>query len=747
MSIQDPQSVSNTNLPAPRFGPEPDSSESESSSPNPLQLLGSRLHGRWKYALALGAVLSCVLGLAGYWLAPVKYQSSSVLVVEASLSPLVEETIETEDIRQFSAFVQEKAQQVRDMQVMLTAFDDSALATYKDVRPGFREAIFEKISVRTPRNSSLVIVSLEDSDPQFAAASVNAVVGAYRKIFAPNPAVEHQARVNQVDNLITSSRSKIGQLKLGLNEISSNVRYGHSDLVSTIEQNVEQIQELTLRLEKTEERMREIREQFATEARLSAAKENRELQPAELEPTATTKVSPTFEDLVSVDTSLAGFDDDVVQGRINFEVTARRFGETHPTYRRAKINYESILANFEGRTEAARVEWDRAQGNSATWGGLQEKRVSLTEQLEQLIETNTVLEKIKIEAEDLNLRIAAEANELTKLESRRLNLEREKSTVRDGRVRFPPTKAVPAFVPSSDKRVEAAAGGFVAGWIVSIGFFFMIGTMDQKTFGVMQLKSESDRVSVLGVLPDMDQVSADGSSISLASDCIHRVRGRVESRRAPESGYAIMVTSPFQGDGKTTLAVSLGWSYAESGYRTLLIDADFIGRAMTHQFGRLKEPGLREVVRTGKLGDEIVELGHPKLKFLGVGFDRRITAANLSPKLFAGVLDGVREEYDVIIVDSGPLTASIEAFPIASAVDGVILALRRGRSRVRITECRDDIRAVGAEYLGVVLNYADRSDCERYGSTSRMSEAVSESIGEVSESRSNLITGLKADRD
>ena len=82
----------------------------------------------------------------------------------------------------------------------------------------------------------------------------------------------------------------------------------------------------------------------------------------------------------------------------------------------------------------------------------------------------------------------------------------------------------------------------------------------------------------------MDEAGKNSDAVVLASDCVHRLRGRIESRRAPEKGYSIMVSSPFQGDGKTTLAVSLGWSYAESGYKTLLIDADFVGRAMTHQF-------------------------------------------------------------------------------------------------------------------------------------------------------------------
>ena len=66
----------------------------------------------------------------------------------------------------------------------------------------------------------------------------------------------------------------------------------------------------------------------------------------------------------------------------------------------------------------------------------------------------------------------------------------------------------------------------------------------------------------------------------------------------------------------------------------------------------------------------------------------------------------------------------IEAMPVASAVDGAVLTLRRGRSRSRLPECIGDLRSVGTDYLGVVFNYAEKSDCMRYGSTSKMSVAV-----------------------
>ena len=702
----------------------------EPAAENALKVVGDRLHGRWRFAIILGLVLSPIFAWVAYSLAPVKFRSASVLVVESSLDALVEETIETANIREFAAFVMEKAQQVRDTQVFLTAFEDPELGGYELERPNFRDVVFDNLVVNNPRRSSLVIVSMEDADPRFAASAVNAMVAAYRSVYAPDPMVEHKGRVDKIERLIGASRSKLGQLKLARNEVSIDARYGRSDLTATIEDNVLQIRSLSLRIEETKARMNQIREQHAVKARLLAEKEDRKITPKELEPGQSARLDPSLRDLLQVDAKLNDLNEAVMQARVNFEVTSRRFGPLHLSHRREKMNYETLLANFDGRMEAARVEWSKQIGDDSSWAALLESKATLESELERIVQTNMELEKVRIEAEDYDGQIGQESTELAKLEDRMMTLQREKEAIREGRIRFPKTKAVPAFAPTSDKKMTAALGGFVGGWFVSFAFFFLLGTIDQRTFGVRQLQDKNQRLRVLGVLPNMDEVGSDSSTVMLASDCIHRIRGRIESRRAPEHGYAMMISSPFQGDGKTTLAVSLGWSYAESGYKTLLIDSDFVGRAMTHQFGRLKDPGLREVIRNGSVSDEIVELGHPQLNLLSVGFDRRISAANLSPRLFARMLEAVRADFDVIIVDSGPITASIEALPIASAVDGVVLTLSRGRSRVRLSECIEDIRAGGADYLGVVLNQADRSDCERYGSNSKMSARVADALGD-----------------
>ncbi|MDB4775600.1 AAA family ATPase [bacterium] len=708
-----------------RREPEYEMPHKQEAEESPLRLVMNGIHGRWRPAIIMGLVLSPLAAWAGYTFAPVTFTSTSVLVVESSLAPLVEETIETAGIVEFDAFVIEKAQQVKDPQVLFSAIDAPEIREQFEVsRPNYREAIFEGLRVENPKRSPLVIVSFEDWDPVFAAAAVNAVVASYRKIYAPDPATVYRDKVITIDNLINQSRARLNQLKLSRNQVALDAKYGRADVAASIIENVKQIRAVSLERENVENRLSLLREQYALRVRIEAEDRGEEATEADLEPSAGTMLEPAAEDLLTVDPLIRSIEEELANVRVAFEITSRRFGTRHTRYRREKMDYESKLAAYEGRLEAAKVEWKKIYGKRASFGALQLKIDSLQSEIEGLANTNMDLERQRIEVEELDGRILQENNELAKLDERRINLERERDTIREGRVRFPRSEAVPAFVPTKNKKFPAAIAGFVGGWFISLGFFTLVGNIDRKTFGVCQLKTSADGTRVLGVLPNMDELGNTDGNPMLASDCVHRIRGRIESRRSPESGYSIMVSSPFQGDGKTTLAVSLGWSYAESGYKTLLLDADFVGRAMSHQFGRLKDPGLREIIRNGAVGDEVSELGHPNLSLLGVGFDRRISASNLSPRLVSRVLDQFRESYDIIIVDSGPITASIEAIPVASAVDGVILTLRRGRSRARLTECRDDVLSVGADYLGVVLNYAERSDCERYGSTSKMSTTI-----------------------
>ena len=695
----------------------------EEAPTNPLKLVLDSMHGRWVWGLLLGLILAPVFAFAGYFFGPLKYDATAVLTVESRIEALVEETQETREIK-VDQEVAEQAMLVQNQAVLRQAFDDPSLVAYKPSRPNYVQDITSNLNVKVPRSSALILVSMSDVDPVFAMVAVNTVVSTYMELFTEDPIVKHQAKISEVQSMIDDSRQRIRSLKQQKVDLTRNgSQFGIHGVDSLKTANVERIQRLLDESLQNKERLKAIQSSEIGIARSKALEDGREFDADAIEPLPDARVPPSMEELGIIDPELPVLSTQVARTRIQYSITKERFGLEHQEYRRVKAQLEAQEASLAIREAAVRSAWEQGQGKEYDWATLLAREVDIESDIQALKNSNADLEADQIEAEDIDASITSEQSELVLLQDRRQDLDREANSIRQGRVEVK-ANAVPALAASTDKKIMFAVGGGFGGFGIALGLVCLAGAVDKKTFGIRQLEDSSNRLRVLGVMPNMDEVEEDSSMVNLATDCIHRVRGKIESRRAPEHGYAMMVSSPFQGDGKTTLAVSLGWSYAESGYKTLLLDADFIGRAMTHQFGHLKDPGLREIVRSGSVNDEIHELGHPNLCLLGVGFDRRISAANLSPRLFGRVLDAVRDRFDVIIVDSGPISASIEALPIASAVDGVVLALRRGRSRGRLSECIADVRAAGADYLGVVLNYADRTDCLRHGSTSRMSQSV-----------------------
>ena len=332
--------------------------------------------------------------------------------------------------------------------------------------------------------------------------------------------------------------------------------------------------------------------------------------------------------------------------------------------------------------------------------------------------------------------------EISQYEARLSGLETESETIRQGRVTIRAMAQLPT-APSRDRRIQYGAAGFLGGFGASLASFFLLGTIDRRAFASRQLEGDSGRLRPLGVVPDMSRLGDTDEERMLLEDCVHRIRNRIEVRRTHgDRGFAIKVSSPFQGDGKTSVAAALAWSYAQAGYRTAMVDADFIGRALSHQFSMLGRPGVREAMRDPEQAMSLIRSARPNLDILPAGSDKGVTAGHLQPASMRQLLSRLREHYEIVVVDSGPMTASVESLPIIGAVDGVVLVLRRGRNRNRLTECIEDIRHVGTPYLGVILNYATLGDCQRYSSLSRVSSEVESGSAETSDPLHPVVSAL-----
>ena len=69
------------------------------------------------------------------------------------------------------------------------------------------------------------------------------------------------------------------------------------------------------------------------------------------------------------------------------------------------------------------------------------------------------------------------------------------------------------------------------------------------------------------------------------------------------------------------------------------------------------------------------------------------------------VLERVKEQYDLVVIDTPPLTAVSDAFPLLGKVDGVVIVGRVGRNRRDVAQrLHETLSGAGAPLLGVIAN-------------------------------------------
>lgn len=179
----------------------------------------------------------------------------------------------------------------------------------------------------------------------------------------------------------------------------------------------------------------------------------------------------------------------------------------------------------------------------------------------------------------------------------------------------------------------------------------------------------------------------------------------------------IQVTSPNQGDGKSTLAANLAISIAQSGKRVILVDCD-LRRPRIERLFHLTDNGLGLVsVIIGEC--EPSAAGRPSgienLTILTSGPKPSNPAELLTSPRFQVAIEKLRADFDFVILDTPPLLAVSDASVVAPRADGVILVFRMSnKARPTAERACDMLAQLGAKVIGVVVNGSGRAK-EGYG--------------------------------
>ena len=169
----------------------------------------------------------------------------------------------------------------------------------------------------------------------------------------------------------------------------------------------------------------------------------------------------------------------------------------------------------------------------------------------------------------------------------------------------------------------------------------------------------------------------------------------------------IMVTSCMQSDGKTTISFEIANSFAQDGRRVLLLDTDLRKSVMSIRLlGEEYRIGTTNVLsETHNFEDCVCHTQYPNLDILFAGSIPPNPVELLGSKSFENLVAFCREQYDIVIVDTPPLGAVIEAAVVAKVCDGAVLVICANTVRRHFAiGVLEQLKKSGCPVLGTVLN-------------------------------------------
>lgn len=270
--------------------------------------------------------------------------------------------------------------------------------------------------------------------------------------------------------------------------------------------------------------------------------------------------------------------------------------------------------------------------------------------------------------------------------------------------------------------------GLVVGLLAGTGLAYFLEYLDSSLRNLNDLRSYL-KIFPLGIVPfvempeeikqaDMQQKpelsrtwwnTNDGTLPLYVAEAYRIIRTSLAFGSLDRTIKVLQVTSAVKGEGKTTTACNLGISLAQAGLKTLLIDADMRRPSMHHilSIGELKD-GLSNILSGSESPSAFVRPTNvPNLFCIAGGVIPPNPAELLSSKRLKVILNELKDQFDMILVDSPPIISVADSPIIATAVEATILVSRAGYIPRHIClHAKNILESVNGKIIGGVLNAA-----------------------------------------
>jgi non-specific protein-tyrosine kinase len=267
--------------------------------------------------------------------------------------------------------------------------------------------------------------------------------------------------------------------------------------------------------------------------------------------------------------------------------------------------------------------------------------------------------------------------------------------------------------PFAPRPLRSALLGLAVGLVLSIGLIALLEYLDNTVKPEQNLQAMTGApvlatISSLGKLtPGGQQVFSLTQPTSSAAESMRLLRTNLEFASTSGEIEALTITSPNPGEGKSTIAANLGVVMAQAGLSVVVIDADLRRPTQHRIFGIDNRTGLTTL------------LTHPETEWDTVGRKVALPGLTLVPSgplppnpsdlvssdRFEKLLQKLKEDVDLVIIDSPPVLSASDALSMAAHSDGLLMVCMSHGTRIdALRHASHSVHQGGIRLVGLVLN-------------------------------------------
>ena len=192
---------------------------------------------------------------------------------------------------------------------------------------------------------------------------------------------------------------------------------------------------------------------------------------------------------------------------------------------------------------------------------------------------------------------------------------------------------------------------------------------------------------------------------SITAESYRSLRTNIQYSSIDKQVKTLVVTSSNAGEGKSTVAGNLAYTFFQSGKRVLIIDCDLRKPSLHRKFNVSNEVGLTDVlVGTSEL-NKVMKKIDDNLYLLTTGTLPPNPAEIIGSNTMENFLDECKINFDYIILDTPPILPVTDSKLLAIKADATVLVVRSEISKLKhVSQAFKELGKVNANVIGTILN-------------------------------------------